>query len=189
MVSQSRPTLTDLSVDLLFTIFKKLDRPSKLALGLSSPAMLRLLARYFDLDRYRTNPLFREKLSVPESVSWEDSKAQGPIIRWIAMPGNDDIDDPGEDVVEGEESYPGPSRGHANRLDASDDDDRNKPYGETEVGKEEVMVQNILEEWLRRKCGAEGGVIICAECYKFMRLRPDNGRREPWCKKMMIRDL
>jgi hypothetical protein len=36
-----------------------------------------------------------------------------------------------------------------------------KPYEETEDGKAEAIVQGILDEWLRRKCGVEGGVVFC----------------------------
>ena len=141
--------------------------------------MLHTLAKYYDLDRYRAEPLFLQKIGVPESVSWEDSKAQGAIIRWIAMPGNDDIDSPGDDRLEEEE----PTLDH--EFDLSDE--TYEPYEETKAGKEELVIQKIIEEWLKQRCGVEGGLIFCAECYRFMRLRSENRREESWCTKMVTR--
>lgn len=175
-------SLSKLSVDLLFIIFALLDRPSKLALALSSPRLLHLLAKYYDLDRYRHEPLFIQKMDIPDSVSWDDSRAQGAIIRWIAMPGSDDIDSPppvGE-VAEEEEvglDYKGDM-----------DEERFKPYEETQAGKEEVVVQKIIENWLKKRYRIEGSIIFCAECYRFMRLHPENGKK-PWCAKMVTRSL
>jgi hypothetical protein len=93
----SQASLSNLSVDLLFKIFKLLERPSKLCLALSSPWILHLFAKYYDLDRYRSETFTAQKMTVPEMLSWEDPKAQGAIIRWTAMPGGDDIDDPSND--------------------------------------------------------------------------------------------
>jgi hypothetical protein len=151
---------------------------------LKLPWILHLLAKYYDLDRYRSETLFAQKIAVPEMLSWEDPKAQGAIIRWIAMPGGDDIDDPSNDS-DSDRVEPEPP-GFEGEIGS--DDEILKPYEETEGGKEEAIVQGILDEWLRRKCGVEGGVVFCAECYKFMRLRPENGRR-PWCTKMLTRGL
>lgn len=122
--------------------------------------MLHHFAKYYDLDRYRSNPYFARKIGVLDSVSWDDSKAQGAIIRWIALPGHDDIDDPGDDIPEEEEGLDQNQNfggGLGNELDL--DDERFKPYDETKAGKEEAAVQQIIEHWLREKCGIEGGVV------------------------------
>lgn len=196
--ARSGPSLCDLSVDLMFTIFKKLDRPSKISLALSNPGFLQLFAKYYDLDRYRDEPQFSRKLGVPRSISWEDPQARGAILRWMAMPGGDDIDEPSHSVSEEEEDVdnrPGTiggfdGLGHVGGLEdlGLEDESLPLPYEETAEGKEEEVVQRILEQWLEQKCGITGGVVFCAECYRFMRLRPEDGRR-PWCRKMLTRGL
>lgn len=55
------------------------------------------------------------------------------------------------------------------------------------AGVEEVLVQGIIGEWLRRKCGVEGGAVFCAECYKYMLLRKYDGRGNTWARKQSVR--
>ena len=126
---------------------------------------------------------------MPASISWEDSKAQSAIIRWIALPGNDDIDDPGDDSLEEEVFAEDYDQFEALSIDGIEDDERFKPYAETTEGKAEVVVQSIIGEWLRRRCGIEDGLVFCAECYKFMRLRSGNCGKKSWGTKMLTRDL
>ncbi|PMD53479.1 uncharacterized protein K444DRAFT_619023 [Hyaloscypha bicolor E] len=90
----SQASLSSLSVDLLFKIFKLLERPSKLCLALSS------LGFCISSQSTTTSIATALKLSLPNE--------------------------------------------------------------ETEDGKAEAIVQGILDEWLRRKCGVEGGVVFCA---------------------------
>jgi hypothetical protein len=53
MASQpNSPSLQTLPAEILYAIFKNLNRPDKLALGLTCPFFLHLFARYYDLDRY-----------------------------------------------------------------------------------------------------------------------------------------
>ncbi len=143
--------------------------------------MLHLFATYYDLDRYRSAPLFIRKISLPETVSWQDPKAQGAIIRYIAMPGGDDIDDPPVDEAEGTE-------GDAQNFE-DENDERMKPYEETLAGIEDAVVEGIIEEWLRRRCGVESEVVLCGECYRFMRLQQVDGRENLWAKKMLERPM
>jgi hypothetical protein len=82
-------------------------------------------------------------MGVPEMVSWDDSKAQRAIIRWIAKPGGVDIDDLGHDIAEPEAV---PPHGIEFEREFDLDDERLKPYEETEDGKEEAVVQWIIGE-------------------------------------------
>jgi hypothetical protein len=134
---------------------------------------LHLIAKYYDIDRYRSDPLFIQKMGVPEMVSWDDSKAQRTIIRWVAKPGGDDIDDPGHGIAEPEAV---PPHGIEYEREFDFDGERLKPYEETEDGKEEALVQRIMGEWLQEKFGVVGDIVFCAECDKFMSLRCENGR-------------
>ena len=177
----SQPNLSTLPKEILFSTFKLLDRPSKTSLALTSPQMLHLFASYYDLDRYRGESLFTRKIALPDTISWQDP-SPGAIIRWLAMPGADDIDDPPEADVEEEEEPEDNTMGFD--LEPFDsDDERFKPYEETAAGIEEAVVQGIIGDWLKQKCGVDGGVVFCAECYKFMRLRKEDGSLNPWAMK------
>ena len=175
-----------LPAEVSFAIFKHLDRPSKLSLGLSGPYFLRLLASYYDLDRYRHDENIWRKIGLPAGVSWDESTAQPAIIRWLAASGSDDIDDPPQ--VEEEEEYPS---GESSDIGAFFDPDREQevplPYEETELAREDAMVENIISDWLRAKFDINGGCIICAECYRYMLVLGPDGKIAPWSKNMLSR--
>lgn len=155
--------------------------------------MVYTFAKYSDLDRYRDNPVFERKLGVPRNVSFEDTRAQGAIIRWVAMPGGEEMEGSSEDpdAMDIDTSF------EETEL-ASDswgfDEEEHEPveeaYSESEAGKEDAKVQRILEDWVKRNCRprVEGDVIFCGECWRFMRVSPTNGEY-PWCAKMLTRDL
>ena len=182
MASQTSISFSTLAPEILYAVFRFLDRPSKLSLALTSPHMLHLLARYYDLDRYRSNPLFIRKISIPADVPWDHSRAQGAIIRWISLPGNDDIDNPPDDIDSPADDG---SEEDEYGLDLDIEPSSIKPYEETESGLEEAKVQDIMGNWLKDRVKIEGGVVFCAECYRFMRLRGEDGSKKPWATKML----
>ena len=186
MSTVSPLSLSTLQVEILFAIFKLLDRPSKLSLGLTSPRFLHLLASYYDLERYRRDERTQRKLGIPEGVSFDESAAQPAIIRWLAASGCDDIDNPQQ--VE-EEDY-SPAAG-LNDIGASDDFAEEQkallPYEETEEGVEDAAVENIISDWLRAKFNINGGCILCAECYRYMLVLGPDGKITPWLENMLSR--
>jgi hypothetical protein len=179
-------SLSTLPAEILFAIFKHLDRPSKLSLGLTGPHFLHLLARYYDLDRYRDNENIWKKIGLPAGVSWGESAAQPTIIRWLAASGSDDIDDPPE--VEEEEEHLAIG---LNDIGAFDDLDGEQeaplPYEDTEVGQEDAIVETIISDWLRAKFGINGGCIICAECCRYMLVFGLDRKITLWSKNMLGR--
>jgi hypothetical protein len=180
------PSLSILPAEILFAIFKRLDRPSKLSLGLTGPHFLHLLARYYDLDRYRNDKNIWEKIGLPAGASWDESAAQPTIIRWLASPGSDDIDDPPEVEEEGEYLSVG-----LDDIGAFDDPDGEQevplPYEDTEEGQEDRIVETIISDWLRAKFGINGGCIICAECCRYMLVLGLDRKIAPWSKNMLGR--
>lgn len=180
------PSLSTLPVEVLFAIFKRLDRPSKLSLGLAGPHFLHLLARYYDLDRYRDNENIWKKIGLPAGVSWDESAAQPTIIRWLAASGSDAIDDPQE--VEEEEEYPAEGLNDIGVFDDLDEEQEVPlPYEETEEGREDAMVENIISDWLRAKFDINGRCIICAECCRYMLVLGLDRKITMWSKNMLGR--
>jgi hypothetical protein len=179
---ESSALLSKLPTEILFQIFKLLGRADKIRFGLTSPQILHLFAVYFDLDRFRSDALFKRKLGVPNERSFQDPKAQAAIIRYLAMSGYADIISP----------RPKDNTG----KDAKDD-----AYGVSEVAirhferapldienagdDEDAVVERVLGEWLQQRCGVEGGIALCIECYKFIPLRDKNGGQNLWAKKML----
>ncbi|KAI9855035.1 MAG: hypothetical protein M1813_000579 [Trichoglossum hirsutum] len=188
MSTVSSLSLSTLQVEILFAIFKLLDRPSKLSLGLTSPHFLHLLASYYDLDRYRRDERKWRKLGIPEGVSLDESAAQPAIIRWLSASGCDDIDNPQQ--VEEKDYLPaaGP-----NDIGFSDDFVEEQkalvPYEETEEGIEGAMVENIISDWLRAKFNINGGCTLCAECYRYMLVLGPDGKVTPWLENMLSRGV
>jgi hypothetical protein len=181
------PSLSTVPVEITYHIFKLLDRPGKLSLGLASPHFLHLFAKYYDLDRYRGEPSFDRKLGLPTGVSWSDSAAQPVIIRWLAIPGGDDIDDPAL-LPEEEEEEP-PADIPESWAFEDDEQDYPLPYEETEGGKEDALVEEILNRALNTQFGVVGESIFCAECYRYMEINGPDGRVTPWAANMMCRGL
>jgi len=162
-------SLSALPQELTYGIFKLLDRPSKLSLGLTSPYFLHLFAKYYDLERYRNKHGFTTKLGLSPEIHWNESAAQPVIIRWLSMPGGDDIDDL--------------------RVEESDHEDYDScrfclefAYGSSKDAKEDVEVENILTQALNTQFGVNGKVISCSECYRYMRV--SNRKRTPFAKNM-----
>ncbi|KAL4980038.1 hypothetical protein BDW66DRAFT_85947 [Aspergillus desertorum] len=86
-------SLPALPREILYAIIKELDRPDKLAIGLTGPYFLGILADYYDLDRYRRDPEAWKRFGLPAGVtSWHDSAAQATIIRYLARAGYGDIE-------------------------------------------------------------------------------------------------
>jgi hypothetical protein len=180
------PSLSVLPSEVLFAIFKRLDRPSKLSLGMTGPHFLRLLARYYDLDRYRDNENKWKKIGLPAGVSWDESAAQPTIIRWLAAAGSDDIDDPPGN--EEEEEHPAVRLSDIGGFDDSDSEqDAELPYEETELAWEDAMVETTISDWLRAKFGIHGGCIICAECYRYMLVLGPDKKTTRWSQNMLSR--
>lgn len=95
------------------------------------------------------------------------------------MPGSDNIDDPPPVL--------------ADESDEMEDDIlvfgdwiASAFFEESVAGTEEAVVEEIIEEWLRCKCGLKGGV-LCAECYKYIPLRRQDGRGNNWGRKQFGR--
>jgi hypothetical protein len=157
-----------------------------------------MFAQYYHLDRYRGTFSFDIKLGLPQGVSWSDSAAQAAIIRWLAMTGGDDIDDPDPESSEEDEPEGIPyvyeeQEGH-NILSYNPQFNRGgtkEPitYEETEGGKEDVLVEYILTRAMHMQFGLVGDCIFCAECYRYMRIKGPNGQVTPWAKKMIAREL
>jgi hypothetical protein len=189
-MSTAVASLSMLPAEVLFAIFKRLDRPSKLSLGLTGPHFLHLLARYYDLDRYRDDENKWKKIGLPAGVSWDESAAQPTIIRWLAAYGSDDIDDPPE--VQEEEEYPAIGLNDIGGFDDLDDDldgeqEVPPPYEDTEEGREDAIVETIISDWLRAKFDIKGGCIICAECCRYMLVLGLDRKITPWSKNMLGR--
>jgi hypothetical protein len=180
------PSLSILPAEVLFAIFKRLDRPSKLSLGMTGPHFLRLLARYYDLDRYRDNENMWKKIGLRAGVSWDESAAQPAIIRWLAAAGSDDIDDPpgGEE----EEEHPAARLSDIGGFDDLDAEQNvEPPYEETELAREDAMVESTISDWLRAKFGINGGCIMCAECCRYMLVLGPDRKITPWSQNMLSR--
>ncbi|KAL4749359.1 hypothetical protein BDW72DRAFT_178297 [Aspergillus terricola var. indicus] len=79
--------------EIIYAIIRELDRPDKLALGLTGPYFLSILADYHDLDRYRSDPEAWKRLGLPTGVtSWHDSAAHATVIRYLTRAGYGDIE-------------------------------------------------------------------------------------------------
>jgi len=186
MATAIGPTLPLLPTEVLFSIFKLLNRPSKLSLGLTSPHFLHLFASYYDLNRYRNDEKIWEKLGLPTGISWSDSAAQPAIIRWLAASGSDPIDDPPQ--VEEEEEYPAEEEYDINDWgDPFREPEVPPPYEETEPYLEDMMVDTIISDWLRARFDVKGGCFHCAGCYRYMLVFGPDGRITPWSKNMLNR--
>jgi hypothetical protein len=179
-------SLSTLPVEITYRVFKLLNRPAKLSLGLASPHFLYLFAKYFDLDRYRGEAAFDSKLGLPTGISWTDSAAQPVIIRWLAMSGGDDIDDPAPAAGEEPEEIEPDFNSHGYGFD---DEELEAPYDESEEGKEDALVGDILNLALNTQFGVVGKSIFCADCYRYMRIHGPDGRVTPWAQNMMGRGL
>jgi len=180
------PSLSMLSAEVLFPIFKRLDRPSKLSLGMTGPHFLRLFASCYDLDRYRHDENAWKKIGLPAGVTWDESAAQPAIIRWLAASGSDDNDDPPQ--LEEEEEYPAVGLNDIGDFhDPVGEQEVPPPYEETEEAREDAMVESIISDWLRAKFDINGGCIICAECYRYMLVLGPDGKIIPWSRNMLSR--
>ncbi|KAI9929441.1 hypothetical protein MW887_000912 [Aspergillus wentii] len=183
-------SLSDLPTEILYLIFKRLDRPSKLSLGLTGPHFLTLFAAYYDLDRYRNEPEAIEKLGY-HWASWDEPAALAAVIRYLAMSGHDHMDDPAPGTISPPEAVE-PVDELASILDPEalshflmTDEAVPPPYKDTEEGKEDLLVQCIVSDWLETRFNVQGGCILCAECCRWVFRRGPNGRHNRWAQKML----
>jgi hypothetical protein len=193
---RNSPSLQTLPAEILNAIFKDLNRPGKLALGLTCPFFLHSFARYYNLDRYPPDHEgMKEKFSRPEGVrSWDESGSQAAIIRWLTTAGEGDEiggdgdNEPGrgEETTEDEgPDYPGPVPDMASMLswgmDSSAPADLPPLYDQTELAREDEAVERILSGWIKHRFGISRGCVGCANCSRYMPL----GSR--WARNMLSR--
>ena len=186
----STDLLSTLPAEILFAIFRLLYRPSKLSLGLAGPQFLHLFAKYYDLDRYKDDVNKWEKIGLPEGVSWKESAAQPKIIRWLCASGCDDIDNPPPEVQEEkEEESPTGLPDYYDPMFYSDEELLGDlvPYERTDEAQEDMMVENIISDWLGAKFNIDGGCILCAGCYRYMLVLGPDGKTTPWSMNMLSR--
>jgi hypothetical protein len=200
------PLLSALPAEVLFAIFKRLDRPSKLSLAMTGPQFLSRFASYYDLERYRADEAAWKRIGLPDGLSWVDSGAQATIIRWLAALGCDDIDDPPN--REEEEAAPAEeSNDHAvfhgsteeeeeeegfnynpfHDVPSEEEEELPMRYEETEEAREDKMVQSIISDWLRAKFDTKGECVMCAICCRWMLVFGADGRIIPWTRNMLSR--
>ena len=133
-----------------------------------------------------------EKIGLPEGVSWKESAAQPAIVRWLCASGCDDIDNPPPEVQEEkeDESLTSPLD-YYDPLFYSDEEllehHHIVPYERTDEAQEDMMVENIISDWLGAKFNINGGCILCAECYRYMLVLGPDGKTTPWSMNMLSR--
>lgn len=185
----STDKLCTLPAEILFAIFRLLPRPSKLSLSLAGAQFPYLFAKYYDLDRYKDDVNKWKRIGLPDGVSWNESAAQPAVIRWLCAPGCDDIDNPPPEVQEEkEEESLTAAPDHYDPLLYSDEEEGDLvPYESTDEAQEDVMVENIISDWLRAKFNINGGCILCAECCRYMLVLGPDGKTTPWSMNMLSR--
>ena len=153
----SAPNLLSLPTEIIFLIFKRLGRPTKLALTLTCPRMLALSTSFLDMDRYRSDPYVRTGLRCPEDISWEDAQGQAVTLRFIALANMDGINSRPLSPVIGE-----PWTVHS--VEEAD-------------ARENFTVASVISGWLRTRFQIEGGCIVCVECGLYILCREPDGPR------------
>ncbi|EED14722.1 hypothetical protein TSTA_041970 [Talaromyces stipitatus ATCC 10500] len=192
----SAPNLLSLPTEIIFHIFKRLDRPSKLSLGLTCPRILALYASFFDMERYRHDPDAREKLRFSADVSWDDPQGMAVTIRYLTLSGGDGInsepsspttEEPSPlstSTAEGQHAEPGFSTG----FSWGGEEEATIPsYAESNEAREDAMVVSIMSEWLKTRFRIHGGCILCVECGRYMLCRGPDGRRVRWTENQLRR--
>ncbi|KAL4903737.1 hypothetical protein BDW74DRAFT_156152 [Aspergillus multicolor] len=192
--------------EILNTIIKELDRPDKLALGLTGPYFLCILADYYDLDRYRSDPEAWARLGRPYGVtSWHDSASQATIIRYLARAGYGDIEcvsvsgsepdyhdtpdssdemeidsDPAGFIELGSMDMSGLHSG----LDAPE---VLPSYEESDEAVDDELVELLFSEWLDKKFDILDGCVVCADCSRFILCSRPDGSPNPFATNMLHR--
>ncbi|KAL6239174.1 hypothetical protein BDW75DRAFT_152456 [Aspergillus navahoensis] len=197
-MTMSLPTLPR---EILYAIIKELDRPDKLALGLTGPYFLGILADYYDLDRYRSDPEAWKRLGLPAGItSWHDSAAQATIIRYLARAGYGDIE--AASLFDDEQN-------HHNRQDEMDTDPDSAgsvilgdmdmsglngrggeplpSYEDSDEAVDDELVELLISEWLDKKFGILDGCVVCADCSRFMLCCRSDGSPNPFATNMLHR--
>ncbi|RDW90895.1 uncharacterized protein DSM5745_02670 [Aspergillus mulundensis] len=192
--------------NIIYTIIKELDRPDKLALGLICPYFLFILADYYDLDRYRSNPEAWARLGLPDgATSWHDSAAQATIIRYLTKAGYSDnetvsvfIDEPDHhDTPDGSDEMEIDSD-PAGYVELGDMDmsglhsGLNAPgllpsYEDSDEAVDDELVELLLSEWLDKKFDILDGCVVCADCSRFILCSRPDGRPNPFAANMLHR--
>ncbi|KAL3476911.1 hypothetical protein BJX99DRAFT_227156 [Aspergillus californicus] len=193
-------SLSTLPREILYGIIKQVDRPGKLALGLTGPYFLTILADYYDLDRYRSQPEKWSKLGLPSSVtSWHDPAAYATIIRYLIAGGDGDIDaapflDEDGELEEAEHD----AQGDTEMFDNPDftgyegygdvvDVDLPPAYEDTDEAVDDELVELLISEWLDVKFDYLDGCVICADCSRFMLCCRPDGSPNPAAESMLHR--
>jgi hypothetical protein len=180
-------SLERLPVEILFDIFKYMNRPSRLALGLTTPSFLHLLAKYFDLDRIRR----KWNIGLPENIAWSESAAQPAIVRCLSI----GVEEP--EIIRDDEVEEG-LEGHfeCKPYGPYAVEDEVPSYEESDEAREDDEVERIINSWLRDKFNISVPCILCGECYRYILTeRPSRnpfrprGTMEitPWARIMLRR--
>ncbi|KAF3403193.1 hypothetical protein DPV78_003776 [Talaromyces pinophilus] len=165
----SAPSLLFLPTDIIFHIFKRLGRPTKLALALTCPLMLALFTNFLDMDRYRFDPDVRTKFRFLEDISWDDPQGQAVTLRFLALADMDGINsDPSSPVI-----------GESWTVHSVEEAD----------ARENFTVVSAISGWLRTRLQIEGGCIVCVECGRHILRREPDGTETNWMDVQSNRHL
>lgn len=165
----SAPSLLSLPTEIIFLIFKRLDRPTKLALALTCPSILALFTSFLDMDCYRSDPDVRTWHRFPEDISWDGAQGQAVTLRFLALAVMDGINsDPSSPVI-GE-----PWTVHSvEEADALQD----------------FTIASAVSQWLRTRFQIKGGCIVCVECGRYILCREPDGTGTNWMDVQSNRQL
>lgn len=188
----SEPNLLTLPTEIIFQIFKQLNRPSKLSLGLTCPRMLALFASFFDMDRYRNDPDAQKKLGFPADISWDDPQGQAAIIRYLTLSGWDGINsEPSSPTIEASFPISIVEAKNISSLPWFSWGDEEKvvipPYTDSKEVREDAMIVSIVSNWLKTRFGIDGGCILCVECGRYILCRGPDMKMVPWTEKQSSR--
>lgn len=170
------PSLEDLPTEIQFAIFAALDHPGRLALGLTGPFFLHLLARFCRFDAWQDDANFKWYFGLPEGTSWDDTAALPVIVRALTC----GYCAPKKRSQEAKElSWDDWKRDLASQvplktLNIPFQEPDEQPSREREQGSEEAQVEKVVNSWLKSKFGVTGGYTSCAGCGRFMRTNRDN---------------
>lgn len=178
----SAPNLLSLQTEILFHIFKRLDRPSKLALGLTCP---RILAPALPQWLWCKG---KASLSSNYLLGWSPGSGNYNQIsdspRWGQHQQRAIIADHWRDEPEVQHANPVFSTGVSF---GGEEVEVIPPYTESSEAREDAMVASIISEWLKTKFRIDGGCILWVECGRYMLCRGPDGRRVRWTANQMRR--
>ncbi|KAE8378538.1 hypothetical protein BDV26DRAFT_292206 [Aspergillus bertholletiae] len=172
-------SVLSLPAEIQFNIFRRLDRPSQLALGLTSPRFLGAFAAYFYLDQFRNSPSQWTKLGLPDGVSWNDAEGKATVIRYLTLSGSGDITSPS--VSESEDEDP-----EFDSFEVFEQEVR-LLQKEAEETREEERVEEIISAWLLARFDVEDGCIVCADCGRYIIRKNPDKKVGAWVDNMLHR--